>query len=230
MRTLVVAAHPDDEVLGCGGTMARLVGEGEEVHVLILSDGETSRYDSPAEAPGEVIERRREAARQAAKVLGVASLTMLEHPDNRFDAVPLLELTKAIEAVVRDSAPDTVLTHHSGDMNIDHRRVAQAVLTATRPLPGGVVRQVYAFEVLSSSHAASGHFGAPFVPNTFVDISGTIESKLDAMRCYDQELRPFPHPRSLEAIRSLAVTRGTACGLSSAEAFILVREVKTNRS
>jgi len=210
--------------------MARLVGEGEDVHVVILSDGESSRYDNPDDAPIEIVEKRRSAARRAAEVLGVSSLTMLNHPDNRFDAVPLLELTKAIEAILREVRPDTVFTHHGGDMNIDHRLVAQAVLTATRPVPESTVRRIYAFEVLSSTHVASGQFGHPFIPNTFVDISNTIDAKLDAMRCYDRELRPFPHPRSIEAIRSLAVTRGTVCGLPAAEAFVLVSEINPERS
>jgi LmbE family N-acetylglucosaminyl deacetylase len=230
MRTLVVAAHPDDEVLGCGGTIARLVRQGEEVQVLILSDGESSRFGKPEDAPGDSIEVRRSAARRAAEVLGVPAPRMLGYPDNRFDSVPLLDITKTIETVMDEFRPDTVFTHHGGDMNVDHRLTAHAVFTATRPVPGSPFKRVYAFEVLSSSHIAAGEFGGPFMPNTFVDISATIDLKLDAMRCYERELRAFPHPRSIEAIRSLAVTRGTVCGLAAAEAFVLVREVKAKGS
>lgn len=193
---------------------------------MILCDGESSRYNPPKTTPASVIATRRENARKAAAVLGVGEPRLLDYPDNRLDTVPLLEITKLIESAISDFGPQTVFTHHAGDMNIDHRLVSHSVLTATRPVPGSSVERVYAFEVLSSSHVGSGQFGRPFIPNTFVDISETIDLKVDAMRCYDGELHAFPHPRSIEAIRALAVTRGIVCGVAAAEAFELIREVK----
>ncbi|HUF11442.1 MAG TPA: PIG-L deacetylase family protein [Rhodothermales bacterium] len=230
MRTLVIAAHPDDEVLGCGGTIARLARDGTAVKVIILSDGESSRWQSPGDVPGEVVESRRAAARKAAAILGVEAPMMFDYPDNRFDTVPLLEITKTVESVIREFEPDTVFTHHSGDMNVDHRLTAEAVMTATRPAPESSVERVYSFEVLSSTHVAAGHFGRPFLPNVMVEISDTIEDKLEAMKCYERELHPFPHPRSLESIRSLASMRGTVCAVAAAEAFVLVREIRRGGS
>lgn len=230
MRTLIVAAHPDDEVLGCGATIARLADAGEVVRVAILSDGESSRWDSPGAVPDGVVSRRRDAARKAGEMLGAQSIDFFDFPDNRFDSVPLLELTKTVETIVREFEPDTVFTHHSGDMNIDHRRTAEAVMTATRPVPNASVERVYAFEVLSSSHVASGHFGPPFLPNMFVDVSQWMDRKLAAMSCYGDEVHPYPHPRSLESIRMLASVRGTICGLAAAEAFVLVREISRGRA
>jgi LmbE family N-acetylglucosaminyl deacetylase len=230
MRTLVIAAHPDDEVLGCGGTIARLAREGAAVRVIILSDGESSRWPTPGDVPGDVVEIRRQAARKAAVVLGVEAPIMFDYPDNRFDTVPLLEITKTIESAIREFRPDTVFTHHSGDMNVDHRLTAEAVMTATRPAPESSVERVYSFEVLSSTHVAAGHFGRPFLPNVMVEISDTIEVKLEAMKCYERELHPFPHPRSLESIRSLASMRGTVCAVAAAEAFVLVREIRRGGS
>ncbi len=226
MSILVVAAHPDDEVLGCGGTLARLTDQGVPIRVLILSDGESSRWPSPDAVPDEVVARRRGAAKDACATLGVSDVKMLGFPDNRFDTVPLLEIVRAVEGEVSDLRPDTVFTHHAGDMNVDHRLAAQAVLTATRPVPGSPVRRVYAFEVLSSSHVAAPNFGPPFLPNSFVDIASTLERKLSAMTRYKGELQSFPHPRSLEAIKALAQLRGTVCGLPAAEAFVLVREIQ----
>lgn len=227
MPSLVIAAHPDDEVLGCGGTIARLIRQGDDVRILILSDGESSRHTDPRSVSPESVAARRSAAKAACRLLGAPEPLFLEFPDNRMDTVPLLDITKAIEAAIHDFNPETVFTHHAGDMNVDHRLVAHAVLTATRPVPGSVVKRVYAYEVLSSSHVAAGHFGPPFVANTFVDISETLDAKLDAMQCYDAELRPYPHPRSIEAIRSLAVTRGASCGMAAAEAFVLIRETQS---
>ncbi len=223
---LVVAAHPDDESLGCGGTIARYAAEGAVVHILFLAEGVTARNPSADQSTARVeIEAREAAARAAASVLGAAEPVFIRNPDNRLDTVPLIELAKAVEAEVAACSPSTVLTHHGGDLNIDHRRVHEAVLTACRPLPGYPIRAIYGFEVASSTEWAMSEALAPFRPQRFVDIENTLDQKLKALKCYSAELRPFPHPRSERAIRSLAHTRGSATGVGAAEGFTVLREL-----
>ena len=222
---LVVVAHADDEALGCGGTMARHAAAGDAVHVAILADGVTAR--AAKYTPGlnlEEIESREAAARKACQILGAQEPHFFRLPDNRCDAVPLIEIAKIIEGIIVRVRPDTVLTHHAGDLNIDHRRVHEAVLTAARPLAGQTVRRIHCFEVLSSTEWSSP-ISEPFRPQRFVDISKTLDLKLAAVAAYDAEMRPFPHPRSAEAITSLARLRGATAGLQAAEAFTVVRDI-----
>lgn len=225
MTTLVVAAHPDDEVLGCGATIARLTAAGEDVHVLILGEGFTSRLDDRETGRVEVDELA-SATQKAADLLGVSSVTMSGLPDNRFDAVPLLDVVKHVERLVERVAPDVVYTQHGGDLNVDHQTTFKAVLTATRPVPGQVVREVYAFEVNSSTEWAFQRFEPVFRPTVFVDVSATVEIKMQAMEIYAEEVRPFPHPRSIEALRAGATRWGAVAGVAAAEAFDLVRLVR----
>ena len=161
---LVVAAHPDDEVLGCGGYIAARVKSGDEVVVTCLSDGVTSRDENSG---GAEIETRRHAARSAAKVLGVKDVSFGDFPDNKLDSVPVLEVIKRIEAVIERVQPSIVLTHFGGDLNIDHRIVNQSVLTACRPTPNQVVRQIMFFEIPSSTEWQVSNEGEAFVPNWF---------------------------------------------------------------
>lgn len=223
---LVIAAHPDDEVLGCGGTIARLAIEGCAVHVLLMADGETSR-GSGSHVP---IDSRKLAARQlaaesACEILGCASLHQLALPDNRMDQLDLLDVVQHIEVVVRRVQPSMVLTHHAGDVNIDHRVVHDAVIAACRPQPGHPVKKLLFFEVPSSTEWRPAASAAPFNPNWFVDISTTLSKKSSALMAYSNELRSFPHPRSLEAIEALAKWRGASVGVIAAEAFVLGRAV-----
>jgi LmbE family N-acetylglucosaminyl deacetylase len=218
---LVVAAHPDDEVLGCGGTIARLAGEGRAVHVLLLADGETSR-DTVA-APALV--GRNAAADEAARILGCASVESLQLPDNRLDGEVLLDVVKKVEAAVARHSPGTVFTHHSGDVNIDHRVAHDAVLAACRPQPGHSVRELLFFEVPSSTEWRPPASAPPFAPDWFVDISATLGAKLGALDAYRAEMREFPHPRSRAGVEALARWRGASVGVSAAEAFMLGRRV-----
>lgn len=225
-RILVVAAHPDDEVLGCGGSIARWVKEGHLVHLLLLADGEGARTDM--KNGGNVIERirhRHRAADEAAKILGVTSISRFDFPDNRMDGVELLDVIKAIEGVIETERPDCVLTHHAGDVNVDHRVAQEAVLAACRPQPGHCVRQLLFFEVPSSTEWRPAASGQVFAPNFFVNISETLDAKLDALQAYRDELREFPHPRSINAVEALARWRGASSGVSAAEAFCLGRLV-----
>ena len=219
---LVVAAHPDDEVLGCGGTLAKLAESGARINVSFLSDGVTSRRGAAALHPGQV-EARKTAARQAADILGVRSVSFGEYPDNRMDSVALLDITQSIEALIAQFQPDTVFTHHAGDVNIDHRRVHEAVVTACRPQPGHSVRTLLCFEIPSSTEWQLAGSAPSFAPNWFEDISATLERKLAALNAYAAELRDWPHPRSREGVEHLAHWRGATVGTRAAEAFMLGR-------
>lgn len=221
---LVVAAHPDDEVLGCGGTLARLADEGAEIAVSFLCDGITSRPGA-AEVHREQIEVRRAAAARAAGILGVQHLSFGDFPDNRLDTVALLDVTRAIESTIAQYRPDTVFTHHAGDLNIDHRRVHEAVATACRPQAGHPVHSLLCFEVASSTEWRLPAGGAHFAPNWFVDIEMTLSRKLAALEAYAGELRAWPHPRSPRAVEHLARWRGATVGTQAAEAFVLGRHL-----
>jgi LmbE family N-acetylglucosaminyl deacetylase len=226
MSVLVVAAHPDDEVLGCGGTAARLAKEGRDVCIGILGEGITSRGANRDEAIPQTLAAIQEDCRRAASVLGAKDVVFFGLPDNRFDTVPMLEVVKAVEGLIQRVRPEVVYTHHAGDLNIDHRILHRAVVTATRPMPGCGVRRVYAFEVASSTEWAFGQCGPVFGPNVFVDISTTLETKLRAMRCYGTEARDFPHPRSVDALRAHAQRWGSVAGVAAAEAFVLLRAIE----
>jgi LmbE family N-acetylglucosaminyl deacetylase len=220
MRVLVIAAHPDDEVLGCGATMARHVEQGDSVEILILGTGALSRAGAGPAEPARLAQQAKEAAR----LLGVRHVKVLDLPDNRFDSLPLLEIVKRVEGEIERASPDTVYTHHSGDLNIDHRRTFEAVLTASRPQRSGGVKRILSFEVPSSTEWQAPSSGAAFMPSVFVDVARTIDRKVSALSIYSQELRPFPHPRSTEGVRALAAWRGASAGFAAAEAFVLVRE------
>ena len=223
---LVVGAHPDDEVLGCGGTLARLAAEGCEIHLLVLADGETSRRGAST-APVEParIAQREEAARTAAGILGCASVKLLALPDNRMDRVELLDVVRHVEESLGRLKPATVMTHHAGDVNIDHRIVHDAVIAACRPQPGNSVHRLLFFEVPSSTEWRPPSSGLAFNPNWFVDITASMATKMKALEAYASEMRAFPHPRSLEATTALARWRGASVGVAAAEAFILGREL-----
>lgn len=223
---LVVVAHPDDEVLGCGGMIARLASEGWQVHVHIVAEGSTSRDDvrDTGKHSGE-LEALRLAGERAHQILGAASLTMSGMPDNRMDGVELLDIVKMVDNDVTRFRPDMVLTHHAGDVNIDHRIVHDAVIAACRPQPGHCVKDLLFFEVASSTEWRPGTSGMVFAPTVFTDISGFLDRKLEALAAYASEMRPWPHPRSLEAIEHQARWRGTTVGVKAAEAFMLGRRI-----
>ena len=225
-RVLVVASHPDDEVIGCGGAIARHALTGDTVHVMILGEGATSRNDERGSAREKMeLQRLSHAAKKAGKILGVQSLSMHGLPDNRMDSVDLLNVVKMIEEQIHLFQPDSVYTHHGGDLNIDHRLTHEAVITACRPVPGASVMQILFFETASSTEWQSPGTSPVFEPNWFVDITDTLALKLKAMRAYAPEVRLFPHPRSLEAIRHLSGWRGATAGVKAAEAFMLGRKV-----
>ncbi len=225
MTTLVIAAHPDDEVLGCGGTIARLADEGQPVFIAILGEGVTSRYDRREQADATEVDGLRERSRQVAAHLGAKDLFSYGLPDNRFDTVPLLDVVKIIEKLVSDLKPGVIYTQHGGDLDVDHSVTFRATLTAARPKAGADVRAVYAYEVSSSTEWAFGQFDPRFLPQRYVDITATLDRKIEAMRMYESETRPAPHPRSPESLRALATRRGSEVGYHAAEAFSVIREL-----
>ena len=216
---LIVAAHPDDEVLGCGGTIARHVMKGDSVSCTFLADGATSRDNMD-----DATERERQA-RCAANKLGTKEPTFFGFPDNRMDAVPLLDVVKGVEKIVAEKKPEIIYTHHAGDLNVDHRIVHQAVLTACRPQPGHPVRTIYGFEVPSSTEWVPPSTLSAFAPAHFVDTSVHLEQKWEALECYADEMRSWPHARSFEAVEALARVRGASVGVTAAEAFMVIREI-----
>ena len=220
-NVLIIAAHPDDEVLGCGGSIARLTSQGSQVKVLFLADGVSARGSTDTRE----LQHRHKAAKEAAGYLGIAHVDFDVFPDNQLDTVPLLSIIKKIEEEIITYQPDTVFTHHAGDLNIDHQLVHQAVVTACRPQPNHPVKTLLFFEIPSSTEWQSPHSAPIFAPNWFMDISETLTIKLQALEAYDEEMRAFPHPRSPKAIETLAHWRGATVGVAAAEAFMLGRQI-----
>ena len=224
MKIIVIAAHPDDEILGCGATISRLAQEGNDVFVAILGEGITSRYTNRNDPDKELIVELKEKAKEASEMLGVKELFLFDFPDNRFDTISLLEIVKKVEGLIDKIKPEIVFTHNGYDLNIDHVITHRAVLTATRPIFGCTVKELYTFEVSSSTEWSFGEFGS-YNPDSFFDVENTIEKKIKAINVYDSEIRQFPHPRSSEAIKSVARTWGSVVGLEYAEAFVTVRRI-----
>lgn len=225
---LVIAAHPDDEILGCGGTMAKHVKNGDQVHSVILAEGITSRdFSRNREAHIAELSSLGKAAKRANEIVGVRSLRLLDFPDNRMDSMDRLDIVKAIEELVNLYKPDIIYTHHIGDVNIDHRRIHEAVITACRPIPGNhLVRQLLFFETASSTEWMTAASAPPFAPNWYVNISETLELKIQSLEAYNSEMRDWPHARSTTALEHLARWRGSNIGVDAAEAFILGRKIE----
>ena len=225
-RVLVVAAHPDDEVLGCGGTIARHADAGYQVQILIVAEGSTSRQQERDRAQvRDEFSALAQAAQTAGSILDAAGVDLLDLPDNRLDSLDRLDLIKSIEECVKRYQPDCVYVHHAGDVNVDHRRLHEAVVTACRPTPGHVVKRLLSFEVASSTEWQVPGFAPAFHPNWFVDISDQWDRKREALVAYSSEMRDWPHARSLEALEHLAHWRGSQVGVDAAEAFCLLRQL-----
>ena len=208
---LVVAAHSDDEVLGCGATLLRHQEYGDQINLVFLTNGVGARGSEVGSG------RRSAAAKKVAKELGAVSLHQLNFPDNELDSIPLLDVVKEIEKISRELNPDIIYTHFANDLNVDHRVCSAAVSTAFRPLQDRKFTRLYGFEVLSSTEWA---IGAQFNPSHYVDITGYLEAKKSLMKIYEDEVRDFPHPRSLNNIEALAKFRGATSGFHAAEAFV----------
>ena len=220
-QILVVSAHPDDETYGLGGTMARHIRQGDQVTVLIMTDGVTARHT--------VTEPQKQAARRACAELGVTDVRFANLPDQQLDHLPLLEVIKPVSNLVNELRPQIVYTHHRGDANQDHRAIFEATLVAVRPFGGNPVEQVFCYEVASSTEWGPSLTEWAFLPNYYVDISTTMEAKLAAVEAYrsthESEVKPYPHPRSPEAVQIYDQQRGVTVGMHTAEAFMLIRQL-----
>lgn len=217
-NALVIAAHPDDEVLGVGGTIRLLKEAGAKVTVLIVTDGSTTQY------PGDtdILEQKRWETSNANKILKTDRIEYLNYPDMRLDTVEHIDLNRSIEKFIFENKFDTVFSHHHGDVNLDHQIVFRSVLVATRPTPDQPVNNIFTYQVNSSSEWGSRLFERKFLPNIYFDISRTVEYKLKALETYKSELRSYPHPRSLEAVEARDKVTGSEIGCKYAEAFQLL--------
>lgn len=225
-QVLVVSAHPDDEVLGCGGTIARHAEAGDAVQVLIVAEGATSRQGQRDRSQAaEQLSSLAQAAETAGAILGATGVELLNLPDNRLDSLDRLDLIKCIEERTAWHQPQVVYVHHAGDVNIDHRRLHEAVITACRPTPGQSVRQLLSYEVASSTEWQPPGSAPAFQPNWFVDITAQWTRKRQALEAYAAEMRPWPHARSITALEHLARWRGAQVGVQAAEAFCLLRHL-----
>jgi LmbE family N-acetylglucosaminyl deacetylase len=225
-KIMLVVAHPDDELLGPGGTMHKLIQRFKtNIHVVILGEGITSRSDQRDAAKWKLeLEIHKQNIVSAQQAIGYHSLSIYDFPDNRFDSIPLLDIIKVIEKEKKEYMPDIIFTHHGGDLNIDHQKTFDAVMTACRPVESEKVKTIISFETPSGTEWRASTNANHFVPNLYIEISEeNILAKIKGMESYQFEKRDFPHPRSPEALKILAQRWGVTVGCSYAEAFCIVR-------
>ena len=221
---LVIAAHPDDEVLGVGGTIAKLSAEGVDCHLLIVTDGSSSQYRD-SDHLHEIIEAKKLETKGCADLLGFKSIHYGELHDMKLDKTPHIVINQVIEKVIDEVQPDTVFTHFWGDVNRDHQEVYKSTLVAVRPVMGQVVRELYCYRVPSSTEWTPNKADTMFMANFFVDIEKFTEQKYKAFACYSTELREYPHPRSVQYLREADKAVGLRVGLLAAEEFVMLRKL-----
>ena len=225
-RVLVIAAHPDDEVLGMGGTIAKYAARGDEVAVLIVTDGSTSQYRNDPKLK-EILRAKKEETTNCASILGIKHVFYGELPDMKLDVTPHIEINRVIENAIADFQPTMVFTHFSGDVNKDHRRVYESTLVACRPISEQCVKRLFLYSVPSSTEWNAQTATNVFLPNWYEDITGDYaEKKYKAMECYRTEIREYPHPRSIQYLRTADAAEGNRVGLLAAESFILLRSIE----
>lgn len=223
-KVLVIAAHPDDEVLGVGGTIAKLSSEGVECHLLIVTDGSSSQYRE-SDCLREIIEAKKQETKNCSDLLGFKSIHYGELPDMKLDQTPHIVINQVIEKVIDEVQPDTVFTQFWGDVNRDHQEVYKSTLVAVRPVMGQVVRELYCYRVPSSTEWTPNKADTMFLANYFVDIEKFAEQKYKAFACYSTELREYPHPRSVQYLREADKAVGLRVGLLAAEEFVMLRKL-----
>ena len=225
-RIMIIVAHPDDELLGCGATMNKLLLEYNcTIRAVILGEGITSRSNQrDTDKVKEKLSTHKSNINTAAKKIGYSSIGVYDFPDNRFDSIALLDLVKTIEKEKESFCPEIIFTHHGGDLNIDHQKTFEAVMTACRPMSHETVRTIITFETPSGTEWSSSTDPKHFIPNFFIEVSiKNLEAKIKAMESYEFEKRKYPHPRSPEALKILSQQRGITVGKNYAEAFTIVR-------
>lgn len=222
-RILIIAAHPDDEILGCGGLIQKYTQVGASFKILFLGEGSTCRYKDPSSKEAlKAIEERNSWAISALNILGISDSDFHNLPCGRFDQVPVIEINKIIENTIKEYQPDTIFTHSSLDPNSDHQITYKSTIMSTRPCGGHIVKKLFSYEVLSSSEWS---FKEAFKPNYFIGLSNEqVQKKWQALECYKSEMRDYPFPRSWEGVHNLAINRGIQSGNEYAEAFHLIRE------
>ncbi|MES2394585.1 MAG: PIG-L family deacetylase [Bacteroidota bacterium] len=227
-KIMIVVAHPDDELLGLGASMHHLISEHDiKTHVVILGEGITSRSDIRDKAKWKTeLDIHRSNIHSAQKAIGYHSVSIYDFPDNRFDTVALLDIIKVIEKEKENFKPDVIFTHHGGDLNIDHQRTFEAVITACRPMKNETVKTIICFETPSGTEWRASTDPRHFIPNLFIEVSEkNIDAKIEGMESYEFEKRLYPHPRSPEALKIQAQRWGVAIGSEFAEAFVLIRSI-----
>jgi LmbE family N-acetylglucosaminyl deacetylase len=226
MTILIFAPHPDDEVIGCGGTIARYVAEGEEVHVCVVTRGKPPVFNHSR----RILEKHPHdlcaEVEKSNSILGIKKTHYFQFPAAMLESVPRYELNKKTYDLINKLKPDVVYIPHFGDLHKDHALTSKAVMVAVRPKDDNVVRAVYSYETLSESEWNIPHAANKFIPNVYVDISMYLNKKLEAMKCFRSQICEFPNPRSIEAITALAKYRGSTMGTLAAEVFMLVREYR----
>jgi len=222
-KILVIVAHADDEAIGCGGTLLKHRDNGDIIQIIYMTNGVSARSTLTDVKEQAEIDNRLNSQQQVCQNLTVDKYHNYDFPDNKMDQVPLIDVTQAIEKIINCFQPNIIYTHHGGDLNIDHRIVHQAVLTACRPQPNSSINCILTFEVNSSTEWSSNSIGDDFTPNYFVDISNVANEKNHLLTYYQQEMRDFPHSRSIKAINVLNQWRGNQVGIKRAEAFMLIR-------
>ncbi len=220
-KILIIVAHSDDETIGMGGTIKKHIDNGDEVSVISMTNGVGARSDNT----NNHIKNRFLASEKASDILGFKWLKRFDFPDNEMDKCSSLEVTKAIEKIKFILNPEIVYFHNGGDLNIDHRIVSSCVLTAFRPQPREICKELRVFEISSSTDFGHENITGRFVPNLYIDISDTWLSKLEALEAYKFEMRDYPHTRSLKSIENLAKVRGSQVGVKMAEAFQVIRKI-----
>lgn len=224
-KILVIAAHPDDEVLGMGGTIKKLSKDGNEVHLLIVTDGSSSQY-SDSKCLEKIIKEKIDETTNCANILGIKSIYYGNLPDMKLDVTPHVKINKVIESIINKVEPDMVFTHFWGDVNKDHQAVYASTLVAVRPVLGQTVKSLYCYQVPSSTEWTPCTSSTIFQPNVFVDISDVASDKYDAFSCYSTELRDYPHPRSVRHLHEKDIAKGLEVGQKETECFILLRELR----
>ncbi len=223
-KIMLIAAHPDDELLGCGGTLLLYKKRGYDIKIIFLSDGESSREQKPKKI-NALIKQREKQAIKISKLCKFKEPSFAKFPDNKLDTVPLIKIVKFIEKEIKKFKPSILITHNEEDLNIDHKIVFKATVTATRPSTKTFVKSLYCFETPSSTENNFSKLKVNFNPNLYFDVSKFINKKIKLLKIYKNELRAYPHSRSLEGVKVLAKYRGTQIGVKYAEAFYILRQL-----